>query len=317
MRRLLILLLVLTLLPFGVLAQEDEKPVLRIAVLPVLNTLPLYVAEAEGFYEDQGVTVELIPFNSAREQQIALQAEEVDGANTDLVVTALLINGGVDLKVIRMEPIEGAYFSLVAGPETGIESIDDLRGVAIAISENSIIQFLTQQMLEEAGFAEDDIVYESVPQIPIRLELLATGGVSAATLPEPLTTLATQLQGGTVIASDADLPAVPTVLSFSDAMLESYPETIIAFLAAYEQAVEAINDDPEAFRDVMVENIIIPEPLQAEYPVPTFPTAMVPSEEVVELVNEWMVSVELLDEPLEYDTIIDASYLPEVEVEED
>jgi NitT/TauT family transport system substrate-binding protein len=211
-----------------------------------------------------------------------------------------------------MEPIEQAYFSIVAGADSGIETIDDLRGVPIAISTNTIIEYLTTEMLLAAGFEEDEIVYEDVPAIPIRLELLNGGQVAAATLPEPLTTLSVDLQGGILIASDTDSAVVPTVLAFNDDVLEERAEAVIAFLVAYEQAVNAINADPEAYRDVMVENIIIPAPLQPTYPVPTFPTAVVPSEEEVQLVMEWMLSVELIEEALEYDSIIDASFLPEV-----
>jgi NitT/TauT family transport system substrate-binding protein len=308
--------LALMVLPVLTSAQEsDDLPTLKIAVLPVLNTLPLYVADAEGFYAEQGINVELVPFDSARDRQIALQTEEVDGANTDLQGVILLVNGGFDVRAVRMEPIEQAYFSIVAGAESGIETIDDLRGVPIAISKNTIIEYLTTEMLLNAGFEAEDIVYEDVPQIPIRLELLNGGQVAAATLPEPLTTLSVSLQGGTLIASDADAAVVPTVLAFNSSVLEEKGELVSAFLAAYEQAVTAINADPDRFRDVMVENIAIPEPLQESYPVPTFPTAVVPSEEQAGLVMAWMVDVGLIDEPLDYDRIIDDSFLPEIAVE--
>jgi NitT/TauT family transport system substrate-binding protein len=314
---LLLVVIVIGLLSLPVIssAQEtdDDLPTLKIAVLPVLNTLPLYVAETEGFYAEQGVTVELIPFDSARDRQIALQTGEVDGANTDLQGVILLVNGGFDVTAVRMEPIEQAYFSIVAGAESGIETIDDLRGVPIAISTNTIIEYLTTEMLLAAGFTEDEIVYEDVPAIPIRLELLNGGQVAAATLPEPLTTLSVNLQGGILIASDADAMVVPTVLAFNGDVLEENAEAVTAFLAAYEQAVNAINADPEAYRDVMVENIIMPPPLQPTFPVPTFPTAVVPSEEEAQLVMDWMLSVELIEEALAYDSIIDATFLPEVE----
>lgn len=304
--------LALMVLPVLTTAQEDNTPTLRIAVLPVLNTLPLYVADAEGFYAEQGINVELVPFDSARDRQIALQTEEVDGANTDLQGVILLVNGGFDVRAVRMEPIEQAYFSIVAGAESGIETIDDLRGVPIAISKNTIIEYLTTEMLLNAGFEAEDIVYEDVPAIPIRLELLNGGQVAAATLPEPLTTLSVNLQGGTLIASDTEVAVVPTVLAFNSSVLEENADAVTAFLAAYEQAVTAINDDPEQFRDVMVENIRVPEPLQATFPVPTFPTAVVPSEEEAELVMDWMLDVELIEEALDYDTIVDASFLPEM-----
>ena len=317
MRRVLLAAFILTLLltvAFGAAAQDDtdpaDLPTLRIAVLPVLNTLPLYVAEAENFYVEEGVNVELIPFNAARDQQVALQAGEVDGANTDLAVLALLVSGGVDLRAVRLEPIEGRYFSIVAGADSGIETLDDLRGVPIAISQNTIIEYLTTEILRDAGFSDDEIVYEEVPQIPVRLELINTGQVAAGTLPEPLTTLAVELQGATLVGSDEVAAFVPTVLAFSTEVLTGQPEAIFAFLRAYERAVIALDENPEAYRDVMNANNRIPEPLHGNYPVPSFPRTVVPSPEQTALVVDWMVDIGLLQEPLAYDELITADFLP-------
>ena len=317
MRRVLLAAFILTLLltvAFGAAAQDDtdpaDLPTLRIAVLPVLNTLPLYVAEAENFYVEEGVNVELIPFNAARDQQVALQAGEVDGANTDLAVLELLVSGGVDLRAVRLEPIEGRYFSIVAGADSGIETLDDLRGVPIAISQNTIIEYLTTEILRDAGFSDDEIVYEEVPQIPVRLELINTGQVAAGTLPEPLTTLAVELQGATLVGSDEVAAFVPTVLAFSTEVLTGQPEAIFAFLRAYERAVIALDENPEAYRDVMNANNRIPEPLHGNYPVPSFPRTVVPSPEQTALVVDWMVDIGLLQEPLAYDELITADFLP-------
>lgn len=304
----------LTMMPV-VAAQDDDggQPSrLRIAVLPVLNTLPLYVAQAEGFYAEYDLDVELVPFNSSRDRQIALQTGNVDGANTDLQGVILLVNGGFDVRAVRMEPINEPYFSIVAGASSGITTIDDLRGKTIAISRNTIIEYLTTEMLLNAGFAPDEIVYEDVPDIAVRLELVNGGQVAAATLPEPMTTLAVTLQGATLIASDADAAVVPTVLAFNGTTLDEYGDLVAAFLMAFEKAVDAINADPERYRDVMNANIRIPEPLQATFPVPTFPTAVVPSEAEAQLVLDWMLDVELIEEAPAYTALVDARFLPDV-----
>lgn len=291
-------------------AQEDELPTLKIGVLPVLNTLPLYVAQAEGFYEAEGVQVELINFNSAREQQIAVVAGEIHGLNTDMIVQTLVYNGGTPLVAVRHEPIIGNYFSVVASASSGITSIEDLAGASIGIGENTIIEYLTTNMLNTAGLTTDDVNYEEIPEIPRRVQLMATGELGVATLPEPLTTLVTTLQGGSLILSDESVNFVPTVLAFNQETIDADPEAIEAFLRAYENAVNALNADGEAYRSVMLENLIIPEPLQATYPVPSFPTALVPTEAQVSLVVEWMIGRGLLAEPIEYFELVNGMLLP-------
>lgn len=312
MMRKMLALLMLTVFTLGGFAhaQEDELPTLRIGVLPVLNTLPLYVAQAEGFYEAEGVQVELINFNSAREQQIAVVAGEIDGLNTDMVVQALVNKGGTPLVAVRHDTIIGNYFSIVASASSGITSVEDLAGASIGIGENTIIEYLTTNMLNSAGLTPDDVSYEEIPEIPRRVQLMATGELGVATLPEPLTTLVTTLQGGSLILSDEAVNFVPTVLAFNQATLDAHPEAIEAFLRAYESAVNALNADGEAYRPVMLDNLIIPEPLQATYPVPSFPTALVPTATQVDLVVEWMLGRELLEEPFLYFELVNAGFLP-------
>jgi NitT/TauT family transport system substrate-binding protein len=311
MRKMLaVLLLVIFTMGGFTYAQEDELPTLKIGVLPVLNTLPLYVAQAEGFYEAEGVQVELINFNSAREQQIAIVAGEIDGLNTDMVVQSLVFKGGTPLVAVRHDTIVGNYFSIVASASSGITSVEDLAGASIGIGENTIIEYLTTNMLNAAGLTTDDVNYEEIPEIPRRVQLMATGELGVATLPEPLTTLVTSLQGGSLILSDESVNFVPTVLAFTQDTLDAQPEAVEAFLRAYENAVNALNADGEPFRPVMLENLIIPEPLQATYPVPSFPTATIPTEAQVGLVVEWMLERGLLDEAIEYSDLVNGMLLP-------
>ncbi len=73
---------------------------LRIAVLPILDTLPMYVAEAEGYFAEQGVAVEFVVAASAAERDQLLQAGQVDGIITDLV--ALALYNRVETRVIAV-----------------------------------------------------------------------------------------------------------------------------------------------------------------------------------------------------------------------
>jgi len=290
---------------------------LQIAVLPVLNTMPLFVAQQQGFFAEAGVAVELVPIDSARDRQIALQSEQVDGANTDLMGVILLAASGSDIKAVRHDAFAAGYryFSIVAGAESGIETPENLltaleAGEAqIAISNNTIIEYLTTTMLRELGYEPTPDNYLEIAAIPVRLEQLAQGSVPAATLPEPLTTLASTVQGGTVIASDSDIDFVPTVLAFNQSVLDDRPENVAAFLQAYERAVEAINSNPAAYRDV---EIRVPDPVRATYEIPQFVTARVPSPEQARAVIDWMVEQELIDEAVTVDQIIDGSFLPAI-----
>ena len=321
MHRLGLALLLLSITFVGSSAQDADNQTLQISVLPVLNTMPLFVAQSEGLYEEAGVTVELIPFNSARDRQIAPQTGNVDGANTDMVGVVLLSIAGSDIKIVRHDAFteQFRYFSVIANADSGITTADELiaalqdNSAQLATASNTIIEYLTTTMLRAAGYEPQRDDYLEISAIPVRLEQLAAGTVAAATLPEPLTTLASNVQGGAVILSDNDATDfIPTVIAFRQQTLNEKPEAVRAFLAAYEEAVELINDDPEAYRDTPVQ---VPDPVRETYTIPQFVTARVPSEEQTQAVVDWMRDQDLIDAQVDYIDIVDASFLPETEPE--
>ena len=296
--------------------EETAEPDLRIGVLPVLNTLPLYVAQAAGYFDEAGVVVELVPFQSGLDRQTALLAGATDASNDDLIGVLLLNAGGVDVRVVRHDPPVNVFFALIAGPGSGLESVEDLAGASVGISHNTLIQYLTDAMLASVGMSADEVEYVEVAEIPVRFQLLLQGQIDTATLPEPLIQAALGA-GGRVLLDDSALTYVPTVLSFRADTLAEKGEAVRAFLLAYERAVEAINADPEAFREVMGANIQMPPPLIPILPVPTFFPASVPSEENFAAVQDWALGIGLLEEALAYEDVIDGSFLPEVMAEDD
>lgn len=294
------------------MAQEDTvEPDLRIGVLPVLNTLPLYVAQEAGYFDEAGVVVELVPFQSGLDRQTALLAGATDASNDDLIGVLLLNAGGVAVRVVRHDPPAGVFFALIAGPGSEMESVADLAGASVGISHNTLIQYLTDAMLASAGMSAEEVEYVEIAEIPVRFQLLLQGQIDAATLPEPLIQAALGA-GGRVLIDDASLSYVPTVLSFRADTLAEKGEAVRAFLLAYERAVAAINADGEAYREVMGANIQMPPPLIPILPVPTFFTARVPSEEDFAAVQEWALSIGLLEDALLYEDVVDGSFLPEV-----
>jgi hypothetical protein len=62
-----------------------QPETLRMALLPVLDVLPFHVADQNGYFEELGVDVVLIPVKSAQERDTLMQAGEIDGMLTDLV----------------------------------------------------------------------------------------------------------------------------------------------------------------------------------------------------------------------------------------
>jgi NitT/TauT family transport system substrate-binding protein len=294
-------------------AAAPEEPTLKIAVLPILDALPMYVAEAQGYYAAAGIRVEFMPVASAAERDQVMQAGQVDGLINDLISTVLYNKDTQKIAVVRFARVtskDSAQFSILAGQDSGLTTPGQLKGVEIGISQGTVIEYVTQRVLEHAGLSTADIKTIGIPKIPDRLQLLAAGQLKAATLPEPSASLAAQ-SGAVILISDASLPEVGTSeFSFSINTLKAKPETVKKFLAALEKATADVNATPDQFNTLLTDKKLVPAPLIGKYRLPKFPTASVPSEAQVKDVQAWMIEKGLIETEVAYNKLVDASYLP-------
>ena len=75
----------------GCSSQESAAPeatLMKIGTMQTEDSLPFWVAEQKGFYGDHDVEVEIVTFQSAQELSTAFAAGEIDGAMTDIMVSA-------------------------------------------------------------------------------------------------------------------------------------------------------------------------------------------------------------------------------------
>ncbi len=293
------------------------QAMLRVAYIPVLDVLPFFIAQQNGYFAEEGVTVEFVPASSALEREQLLASGDVDGMLTDVIGPAIT-NAAAEPSVrivatARRASAEAPLFRILAAPGSNVRTPADLAGVTIGISENTVIQYLADRLLRGAGLPSGDIVYESVPAIPTRFNLMMEGQLGAAVLPDPLATAA--MQAGAINVLDdtalAEQKLSQSVLSFSNAVLEAKPEAIRAFLRAWNRAVEALNASPNDFRQLWLDNISVPESVQNTYEIPPFPLGEITSESVWDDVNAWLLERGIIAQPASYEASVDASFLPE------
>jgi NitT/TauT family transport system substrate-binding protein len=292
---------------------EQEPATLRIAVLPILDALPMYVAEEQGYFAEENLTVEFVPVFSAAERDQIIQAKQADGMINEILSTLFYNKDAPEITIVRYArvayPDYPQFFILAAG-DSGIETLEDLKGRDIGISEGTIIEYSVDRLLEAEGFQPDDISTIAVPRIPDRMALLTSGELPAANLPDPLASLAVQ-NGAKVLVDDSSHPEFGhSVISFRNEVVDNNPEAIERFLAALEKAVIDINADKEQFSGLLSERSLVPEPLLGSYTVPDFPEASVPPVSQWDDVLDWALTKGYIESELQYDDSIDDSFLP-------
>ena len=288
-------------------------PTLKMALLPILDSLPAYVAQQEGYFKAEGINVEIISVASAPERDQLIAAGEADGMINELVSTMFINKNDTQVQIVRVARAateKDPVFRILASKTSGITAPDQLPGNQIGISEGTVIEYVTDRLLESAGISAEEVTKVAIPRISDRLALLGANELSAAVLPDPLASLA--LQGGAVVVLDdtAEPEYGLSVISFRTETLESNPDLIRAYLRAVEQAVEDINTNPGQYEGILREKGLVPDVLIASYQIPPFPTAAVPTGAQWEDALNWVVENSLIPDRLEYGDSITDQYLP-------
>lgn len=279
--------------------EETGLGELTIGLMPSVDAFPIVIAYYNGYFAEEGLAVNLIPFSNAPARDAALQAGELDGTTADLVAVGLFVEAGFP---IRATGGTGGRFTLVANE--GFYSIEDLAGEEVVISHHTAIDFVLDQMVQRAGFELDHLDRAIVPSIPERMELLREGQVTAALLPEPWASIAIA-DGLYGITNTVEMNFIPFVQAFTDDALENQPDDIQAFYRAYNRAIDFINETPlEDYFHIMVDVIGFPADVVDHLVLPEFTHNQMPADDVLEAVIEWLLSRELVSEGMTAEDLV-------------
>ena len=270
--------------------KDTKLSKLTIGLMPDTDSIPFIIAAERGYFAEEGVEVELVPFKSAMERDAALQSGNLDGAVSDLLAVIFARSGGFSMHAVSYT--DGNY-NLVAGGNAGISAAADLRGKEIAISRNTIIEYVTDEILSVNGMKEQDVSKVVIPQIPVRLEMLQSGNLAAAVLPEPMASVAVA-SGCRYVTGSGDLGINPGVIVFTDSSINEKAQSIRAMYRAYNKAVKYLNDTPRAeYIDLVMEKSGFPAPARDALDLKPYRSAELPAEKDVEETVRWVKNKEL------------------------
>ena len=298
------MLSVLLLLTVGCGSESQPKDAklskIKIGLMPDTDSIPFIIAAEHGYFAEEGVEVELVPFKSAMERDAALQSGNLDGAISDLLAVIFARSGGFAVHAVSYT--DGNY-NLVAGGNSGIAASADLRGKEIAISRNTIIEYVTDEILVVNGIEEEDVSKVVIPQIPVRLEMLQSGNLAAAVLPEPMASVAVA-SGSRYVTGSGELGINPGVIVFSDTSIQEKEASIRAMYRAYNKAVNYLNNTPRTeYIDLVMEKSGFPAPARDALELKPYRSAGMPAQKDVEEAVHWVKSKDLAGD-YSYDDLV-------------
>ncbi len=223
---------------------------IRVGILKLSTSAPLFIAQERGYFKDEGLNVEFKWFGAAQPIAVAVAAREVEVGATGL--TAGLYNlfaGGVKMYIVADKGREAPGFPLnglivrKALYEQGVRGLKDLKGKKIGITQvGSTFHYQVGKLLEAEGMSLKDVEISPLRTMTGVLEAMQGGGIDAAMLPQPFPGTAEAKGVGKVLFWAGDKMAHQIAAIFYSEAFREDKDKALRFMKAYVRASRAYYD---------------------------------------------------------------------------
>src|SRR3989344_1148510 len=180
---------------FVIYPKQKEEKIVKIGYLPIMASLPLYVAQENNYFVEQGVQIETTQLQSSNQLVDALVRGDIDIVVETSAVPALIaetIDSG-KLKIFSASDItpETPFDSLIVKTGSSLNSLKDLEGKKIGVFPGSTATNLLKKFLSDNNVDTSKI--EFIQIVPAnQLPALYEGSIDVLHAYEPTTAIALQ-----------------------------------------------------------------------------------------------------------------------------
>jgi len=204
--------------------------------------LPLWAAQRQGFFEQQGLVVELsyTPSSGALVDGLIAGRYDIALAAIDNLVAYQEGQGdGAPLRdpdLVAVMGVDNGFLSVVA--TAAVASIADLRGKKVAVdSPNTGFAFVLRELLQRSGVGEGDVTVVRGGATEQRYAGLLAGTFDATLLRTPFDILAAEHGFRVVASADSLGPYLGTSGFVRRSWASGHEAALVGFLRAYRNAM--------------------------------------------------------------------------------
>ena len=193
-----------------------DSVALHVALMPVADCLPFYVAQRAGIYERLGLDLRIHTLWAQLDTDTALLRRRVHVVYSDLVRAMMIQQTDTfDLRAVAALPGE---LQLITNRRGRVRALGQLKERMVAVSRHSITDYWSDRLMDSARMAQTDIFRPQINSVRIRTDMLCNGTMDAALLPQPFA-LETRLRGHALNFSTEGLQPRLAALLVSTAVL--------------------------------------------------------------------------------------------------
>lgn len=235
-------------------AQDPQE--VRVAWSPFESTALFWVALDQGYFEDNGLEVDTLKFDTGAASLDAALEGEADlavGATEFPMVHRALQDQGL-LTIASIARSEFVY--VIARKDRGIAEPGDLRGKRIGTTEGTIANFYLGRFLELNGIALDEVELVDLKSPDEWSGAVIEGDVDAVATAQPYASEAKDALAGNGLwwSAQSHQPLYAQVVA-SDDWIAQHPEQAERFLRALAQAEDFTAAEPEAAKQILADQL--------------------------------------------------------------
>lgn len=276
---------------------KEENTTIRLGVMSAADSAPILLAQEKGYFEEEGVNLELEIFTNGATKQSSIQAGELDAAMLSMIQFLNNVKGGLEAKITTAT--DGVF------PIVLSKNFEEKKDVKVGLMEVSVTNFLADRYLTDYNMEK---VF--INEMPVRMQMLMSDEIDMAVLPEPLASNA-QLKGleKRVYGNPDDF--TPNAIVFTDEFIENNPETVKGFHNAYNRAIEDITNNEEEAKDILISKLELNSEIKDLIVLPTYHKTRVPDASYIKEVEDWTEKLQNSQLDLNYDDVVTKEYVAE------
>lgn len=167
-------LVLLVAAALGSVQAQTPATKVRVGLLPIYDTLPLYVGRDQGFFKEEGIDLELIPSPGGPAAIAAMEGGSLDFAYSGLSTVYNVTEQGMNVRIVApagtvslRQERDGARFWV--SQASGIKTLAELKGKKVATNQfRNVVHLYILAALDEAGLPPNSysVVEVPYPQMP-------------------------------------------------------------------------------------------------------------------------------------------------------
>lgn len=267
-------------------AMREDSAALKVAVMPTLDCLPLFVAKDRAMF-DTAVDIRLKFFTAQMDCDTALQRGRVEMAITDLVRAERMRRQGDSIAYLTAT---NAYWLLIGNRNQRITQLKHLDDRMVAMTRYSVTDMLTQMAVDSAKLKTERVFRIQVNDVNVRLDMLENNEMDALLLTEPQATQALLLKHHVLLDTrklDMQMGAIAmNKLTMSHANRQKQQEALVK---GYNRACDSLNHyGLKPYYDVIRRHYDVSEQALRQLPDSLkFMSVSRPREKDVERARQW------------------------------